>query len=113
MGMFRGNVWQILNKWTWGGVNSLIGNIVSEGYNTVGYVDGVTSLDGMLALSGATSGGRAFTIGHYSLGPDNYKADWRYHLFVHEYGHYIQSQQWGYFYIPVIAIPGVISAANF
>ncbi|NPE15446.1 hypothetical protein, partial [Xylanibacter rodentium] len=61
--MFRGNVWQILNKWTWGGVNSLIGNLVSEGYNAVGYVDGVTSLDGMLALSGATSGGRAFTIG--------------------------------------------------
>ncbi len=113
MGMFRGNVWQILNKWTWGGVNSLIGNLVSEGYNTVGYVDGVTSLDGMLALSGATSGGRAFTIGHYSLGPDNYKADWRDHLFVHEYGHYIQSQQWGYFYIPVIAIPSVISAAHF
>ena len=44
MGMFRGNVWQILNKWTWGGVNSLIGNLVSEGYNAVGYVDGVTSL---------------------------------------------------------------------
>ncbi len=113
MGMFRGNIGQILNKWTWGLLNSMVGNLVSEGYNTVGYVDNVTSLDGMLALSGATSGERAFTIGHYSFGPNGYEADWRDHLFVHEYGHYIQSQQWGYFYIPVIAVPSLISAVHF
>ena len=52
------------------------------------------------------------TIGHYSLGPNGYEADWRDHLFVHEYGHYIQSQNLGLFYIPVIAIPSLISASG-
>ena len=72
----------------------------------------VTNMNGMLALSGVTGGGKAFTIGHYSMGPDGYKADWRDHLFVHEYGHYIQTQQLGVFYLPVVAIPSLISASH-
>lgn len=81
----------------------------------------VTEMDGMVALSGPTGVTRykngkinekAFTIGHYSFGPTRYTADWRDHLFVHEYGHYIQSQQWGASYFPVIAIPSLLSAAG-
>lgn len=112
MGMFKGNFGQVLNKWTWGLVNSVVGNLVAEAYNLVDKVDGVTEMDGMLALAGPMgSSGRAATIGHYSLGPEGYTADWRDHLFVHEYGHYIQSQRWGVFYMPAIAIPSVASAA--
>jgi len=92
MGMFKGDFWQVVNKFTYGGLNSLIGATTAHLFNTVGMVDGVMDLNGMLALSGVTSGGKAFTIGHYSMGPGNYVADWRDHLFVHEYGHYIQSQ---------------------
>lgn len=51
------------------------------------------------------------TIGHYSLGPDNYVADWRDHLFVHEYGHYIQTQIMGITYFKHVAIPSLLSAA--
>ena len=72
--------------------------------------DKVTDMDGMLALSGATKGNSAMTIGHYSMGPDNYTADWRDHLFVHEYGHYIQTQRMGTFFFPVVALPSVLSA---
>ena len=42
----------------------------------------------------------AMTIGHYSLGPENYQASWTDNLFVHEYGHYIQTQQMGFWYFP-------------
>lgn len=111
MGMFKGNFGQVLNKITYGLTNSLLGNFVAEAYNIVGKVDGVTELDGMLALSGTTNGNSAFTIGHYSFGPDNYKADWRDHLFVHEYGHYIQSQILGPRYLIAIALPSLASAA--
>lgn len=111
MGMFKGNFGQILNKWTYGIANSIIGNLASQVCNTIGLVDGVTDMDGMLALSGVTKNqNSAFTIGHYSLGPKNYVADWRDHLFVHEYGHYIQTQRWGVLYFPVIAIPSLASA---
>ncbi len=110
IGMFKGNFKQILNKWTYGGFVSFVGSLVSEIYNTLGIVDRVTDLDGMLALSGATGGNSAMTIGHYSLGPDNYVADWRDHLFVHEYGHYIQAQRMGSLYFPIVAIPSLLSA---
>ena len=111
MGMFKGNFFQVLGKWTTGAINSVIGNTVAHGLNLLGKVDKVTSMDGMLALSGVTGNkNSAFTIGHYSFGPHKYKADWRDHLFVHEYGHYIQSQRWGALYLPVIGISSLASA---
>ena len=108
--MFMGNALQILNKWTWGFVNSYVGNMTAHVLNVFGKVDKVTAFDGMLALSGATSGNSAFTVGHYSFGPKGYVADWRDHLFVHEYGHYIQSQHFGPLYFQVVAIPSLLSA---
>lgn len=112
MGMFRGDLGQILNKWTWSLPQSSIGNIIGQTLNFFGKVDNVTYMDGMLALSGVTGDGRAFTIGHYSFGPDGYEATWRDHLFVHEYGHYLQSLDYGPFYLSVIATPSLISASG-
>jgi hypothetical protein len=76
---------------------SFFGNV-----NEVTYKYGVTAVD--MGIDGAV------TIGNYSSGPEGYRADWRDHLFVHEYGHYIQSQQWGQFYLPAIGIPSIQSA---
>lgn len=112
MGMFKGDFGQVVNKWTWGVVNSLVGNLTSQLFNTCGQVDGVTDMDGMIALSGAIGGSSACTIGHYSLGPKGYKATWKDNLFVHEYGHYIQTQRMGMFMFPVVAIPSLFSAAH-
>jgi len=112
MGMFKGNFGQILNKLTWNAVNSGIGNTIAQGYNLFGRRGVVTDLDGMLCLSNAFTGGRALTFGHYSVGPMNYKADWRDHLFVHEYGHYIQAQRMGPVYTGLVALPSLISASK-
>ena len=112
IGMFRGNFWQVIGKWTYQIPQSSIGNIVAHSLNVVGKVDNVTYMDGMLALSGVTSGTGAFTIGHYSFGPKGYEATWKDHLFVHEYGHYIQSQLLGALYFPIVATPSVISASG-
>ena len=109
-GMFTGDFGQILNKWTWGAVNTLAGNFLGQELNRWGLVNGVSHLDGAVALSGVNSEGRAFTIGNYIFGPDNFKADWRDHLFVHEYGHYIQSQYFGAFYLPIVATTSLGSA---
>ncbi|MDE7444023.1 MAG: hypothetical protein K2M65_07685, partial [Muribaculaceae bacterium] len=83
LGMFQGNIFQIENKWTWGLPNSVVGNIIAHFCNIIGLIDNVTEMDGMLALAGPQgSKTSAFTIGHYSFGPENYTADWRDHLFV-------------------------------
>ena len=52
----------------------------------------------------------AFTLGHYSFGPDGYTATWQNHLFVHEYGHYIQSQWLRTLYLPTIGLASLESA---
>lgn len=54
----------------------------------------------------------AFTIGHFSFGPKGYRADWRDHLFVHEYGHFRQSLFLGPAYFSVVAIPSLLSASG-
>ncbi len=110
MGMFKGNFGQVLNKWTYGVVNSFVGNIVGHALNIGGSALPVTDMDGMLAIGGVTDGGKAFTIGHYSFGPDGYEATWKDHLFVHEYGHYIQSQRYGWRYLFGVALPSLLSA---
>ena len=110
MGLFKGSALQVLNKFTWGGVQSLVGNTIGQRLNFIGKVDNVTDMDGMLAIGGITSGSRAFTIGHLSFGPKNYVADWRDHLFVHEYGHYIQSQFLGPSFFVVVGGPSLLSA---
>lgn len=113
MGMFKGTFGQILNKWTWAGVNSIVGNFVSDVFNLCGKVDYVTEMDGMLALSGAMNGSEACTIGHYSLGPKGYRATWKDNLYVHEYGHYLQSQRMGVFWFPAVGSPSLLSAGFF
>ncbi|MCP1994997.1 FG-GAP-like repeat-containing protein [Flavobacterium sp. HSC-61S13] len=105
-GLFTGNFGQILNKWTWGLANTAIGNFVGHVLNFGGYVNNVTHLDGAVALGGVWKSG-AFTVGQYIFGPQNFTADWKDHLFVHEYGHYLQSQKFGPFYLSAVAFPSV------
>ena len=109
--IFKGGFGQVLNKLTWNLPNTLIGNYAGEFLNTIGMVDKVTTLDGGIALSGVTGNREsAFTIGAYIFGPKNFEADWRDELFVHEYGHFLQSLDWGALYLPVIGITSGLSS---
>ncbi|MGM9713244.1 MAG: hypothetical protein ACI3Y5_03880 [Prevotella sp.] len=110
MAMAGGGVGHVANKWTYGLVNSLVGNLVAHLWNLFGRIDRVSAYGGVIALSGATPANSAMTIGHYALGPAGYTADWRDHLFVHEYGHYLQSLVMGPLFFPVVALPSLLSA---
>lgn len=112
-GLFTGNFFQIVNKWTWGALNTAVGNFVGHGMNAVGGVYEVSHLDGAVALSTKfVSGEEAFTLGNYIMGPEGFKADWTDHLFVHEYGHYIQSSYFGSLYLPIVGTTSITSAAK-
>ena len=109
-GLVTGNLMQVLNKLTFGLKNTIYGNTIANVSNWLGLVDNVSFQDGAIAISGVTCNGTsAFTVGPYIMGPKNFTADWRDHLFVHEYGHYLQSQFIGLFYIPVVAAPSLVS----
>lgn len=113
LGMFQGNFGQVFRKLTWGLPNTLMGNLMAHGYNITGKVNRVTLLEGAIALDGPMGDGYvAFSMGGYLFGPNKFKADWRDHLFVHEYGHFLQGLTWGPFFLPVIALPSLASAAG-
>jgi len=109
---FKGNIGRVLSNLTWGVNNTMIGNRIAHFTNIVGLADDVTDMEGMTAIGGVTPNKRFFTIGPYSFGPKNYKATWKDHTFVHEYGHYLQHTLFGPLYIPIIAIPSLTSAAG-
>ncbi len=105
----QGTKGQILNKWTWNYWLTKWGHDFTQMLNMTGLVKDVTHMDGAVAISGIAKKDEAFTFGHYIFGPRKFRADWRDHLFVHEYGHYVQAQRMGLFYIPVVAYPSVVN----
>lgn len=111
---FKGNIENIAMNMTWGVANTGYGNQIAHICNITGMIEkgGVSEMDGLTAIGGITSGEMAFTIGPYSFGPKNYKATWKDHLFVHEYGHYLQHHDWGLLYLPIIGLPSLLSAMN-
>lgn len=117
MGLFKtdpnkstgGQIWEIVSRFTWQLPQTLVGNLIMTGGNIAYQVDNVTYGYGVTAVDMGIYGG-AITVGNYTAGPRGYTADWRDHMFVHEYGHYIQSQQHGPMYLFSVGIPSLQSA---
>jgi len=104
-----GQIWEVISRVTWQLPQTVVGDLfvsymnASEKVNRVTYGYGMTAID-----MGLTKG--AVTIGFYSSGGKGYKADWRDHTFVHEYGHYLQSQEMGIYYLFSVGISSLQSA---
>lgn len=104
-----GRAWELVSRFTWQLPQTMTGYFFNSYANTGGFVENVTHGNGMTVVDMGLSNG-AITIGNYTSGPEGYKADWRDHLYVHEYGHYVQSQQWGPLFLPIIGVPSLMSA---
>ena len=104
-----GRIWEFVSRITWQAPQTLVGDLFVSGANAFGQVNNVTHNYGMTAVDMGLDDS-AITISNYTAGPEGYKADWRDHLFVHEYGHYIQSQQHGPAYFLTVGIPSLQSA---
>ena len=102
-----GRIWEFISRFTWQLPQIVVGDLFVSGANAFGQVNSVTHNYGMTAVDMGLDNG-AVTIGNYTAGPKGYKADWKDHLFVHEYGHYIQSQQHGPVYLFTVGIPSAI-----
>lgn len=112
MGMFKGNFGQILSRFYWEWPQTFIGKNISQVQNTLFAVKSVSSYGGATVVETYEQHWGAFTLGSYIYGsrgieakPDNY-------LFQHEYGHYLQSQASGLFYLQRYAVPSLVDAAG-
>ena len=112
MGMFRGEFDQILSRLTWEFPQASLGQLIGNLANTFYAVKDVSYYDGATAIEYYSQGWGAFTLSSFINGRRGLYADPSNALFQHEYGHYLQSQASGPFYIQRYAIPSLIDAAG-
>ena len=106
---FGGRAWELISRFTWQRTQTVVGNLIMTGGNVAYQVKNVTYGYGVTAVDMGLDES-AITVGNYTAGPQGYAADWKDHLFVHEYGHYVQSQQLGPVYLLTVGIPSLQSA---
>lgn len=123
-GLFKGNGKQILSRFTWELPQTLIGIGISQAKNLIGQVDQVKYFDGATYVINENKGkSNGMTIGSFinmnlneGYDKNKYEPNGKFTIlndamFMHEYGHYIQSQEQGWGYLST-ALRSLKSAKN-
>ncbi len=111
---------QFVSRWTWELPQTLAGKVASHSRNLLGEVDRVDYFGGATFVINENSlHNQGFSLGNYINIDisDQLKGNFEQELlsipmFMHEYGHYIDSQKWGPLYLFAIGIPSLRSAAK-
>ncbi len=119
-GLFKGNFKQIVTRWTWELPQTILGYGYSEFRNLGGFVDHVRYFDGATYVINETGKENGITLGSFininspnPIPEDNGKfAPYKDPLYMHEYGHYLQSQEYGLGYLFSVGVPSLISAKD-
>lgn len=110
-GLFAGNLKQIISRLTWELPQTMIGYTISYLENDFGRVKNVGQYRGATAVtlySNKVGRGTGITLGSYIIGNNKLRAEAGNYLFMHEYGHYLQSQDSGLFYLSNFGLPSII-----
>lgn len=105
MGLFSGKPLQVLSHFTWEAPQTFLGYSFATIKNTFYDVKSVSSYGGAIAVETYSEGWGGITLGNYIVGNRGLYADPSNTLFQHEYGHYLQSQDYGLFYLQRFGIP--------
>jgi hypothetical protein len=117
---FWGNAGMLVSRWTWEGIQTWAGYGYSSLRNAFGYVDRVDYLGGATFATNENADKRnGMSIGSYininireeiTGDFDDYVLSNP--IYMHEYGHTIDSRAFGLSYLFAIGIPSLISAGN-
>jgi RHS repeat-associated protein len=113
-GLFKSNMhnsfwqglWEITSRFTWQMSQTFLGYSMAYTGNVATLVDDVDFYGGATVVKYYGDWG-AVTLGSYMNGGETIAADPNNTLFQHEYGHYLQSQAWGWAYLSRAAIPSL------
>lgn len=112
---------QALMRYTWELPQTFVGYVVAQWRNILGIVDRVDSLGGVTFVTNEHQSGHAFvgmSIGCYANMwiPRAVEGDFEdfvrhrsYRIFMHEYGHSLDSHRWGLLYLPVVGATSLVS----
>ena len=118
---FMGGLWQGISRHTWEHPQTSIGSDFNQLMNMIGEVDRVDYLGGATYSTGEGREGSEYgiTIGSFIKMKINGKIEGDFTeyvlsnpLFMHEYGHYIDSQRMGLTYLINVGLPSLISAGT-
>jgi RHS repeat-associated protein len=110
-GLFKGNLWQVVSRFTWEIFQTTLGFTVASILNAFGTLDDVYFSNSIAALDDNTGYGNAM-ISNFLIGAGGLNLTHNGMTFQHEYGHNIQSRILGPLYLPFIALPSILSASN-
>jgi hypothetical protein len=122
-GLFQGSFGDVLSRFTWENIQTSAGLGWSLNRNTMGDVDRVDYFDGATFITNENDpnsiSGSGISLGNYiNINiPDKITGDFEnwvttHPLYMHEYGHYLDSKNWGLSYLLAIGVPSLNSANN-
>ena len=124
-GLFKGDGKQVVSRFTWELPQTLFGLGTSHVKNFMGKVDQVKYFDGTTYVINENAGkSNGVTLGNFinmnlkeGYDKSKYEPNGKFTvlndpMFMHEYGHYIQSQEQGWGYLFSIGIRSIKSANN-
>ena len=109
---FGGQVWELFSRFTWQAVQTSTGSAIALVANNLTMVDKVDHYGGATTVT-YYGDWEAFAMGSYIHGGKELAADPKNSLFQHEYGHYLQSQEFGPFYLQRVGIPSIMSKEKY
>jgi RHS repeat-associated protein len=111
---FSGRAWEVASRFTWQTPQTVIGLLYNHAANMFGNITGVEYFHGATAVKGAGIDGGAVTLGSFiSLShissdvESNVGVGAGSYTFMHEYGHYLQSQKSGLAYLVKYGLPSI------
>ncbi len=100
------NLWELISRFTWQLPQTFLGYKAAVLFNTTGHVEQVTHGYGATVMAtDFLDKGTGFSLGCFIHGDDQMTASVDNPVFRHEYGHYLQSRDWGLLYVPKFALP--------
>lgn len=112
---FFGAAWELISRFTWQSPQTFAGFMFAQSLNTFHLVGGVTDVEylhGATVVSTKKGNWGAVTLGSFISGGNEIKAENGNELFQHEYGHYLQSQDYGPWYFMKVGIPSAGSKST-
>ena len=110
-----GRAWQLISRFTWEAPQTTVGFVFNKAANLVGGVEEVEFFHGATYSVMPSLGGSAVSLGSYisaspvSMDPQQHiEATTRGYITMHEYGHYLQSQEYGPLYLFKVGLPSAL-----
>ena len=105
-------VCEISSRLTWQFPQTALGFLAAQFANWLGVVNYVDYKYGATVINTNVGDYWGVTLGSYIMGGSKIEADAYNSTFQHEYGHYLQSQEFGWGYLSRVAVPSIVSAAS-